>query len=175
MARKTRIKYGSGRPSTIQRNVAGFLSDIAFDLKQWIEQNKRVASGTALNSFEVDVSRMRGGKGPGELTAVEYIAFVLQGRGPSTKTSDVTGGPLLPPVERIAEWIREKGLDLNPWAVAKTIAALGTEGPHLSDDDIELIYEINLEKWGDRLAKDLADEVLDGMVKNFTKSGYEEK
>ena len=51
------------------------------------------------------------------LSALDYWKWTGNGRGP--------GG--MPPVGNIEAWINAKGLDLNAWAVAKTIAKEGSK------------------------------------------------
>lgn len=52
------------------------------------------------------------------LDAPEYTRFMLFGRGPGK----------MPPIEPIAGWCAKMGIDVSPWAIAKSIAKKGTKG-----------------------------------------------
>jgi len=52
------------------------------------------------------------------LKAPEYSRFMLYGRGPGK----------MPPIEPIAGWCAKNGIDISPWAIAKSIAKKGTKG-----------------------------------------------
>jgi len=80
------------------------------------------------------------------VTGRAYIFSVETGRRP--------GG--MPPVDKIDEWIKAKGVDLNAWAIAKTMAKEGSKlfrdggrkdiiTPALSDERLE------------KLTKEIAD------------------
>lgn len=79
------------------------------------ERRGKVATGGTLNSLATQVVGTDQG-GVAYLTGEEQWKFVGNGRGP--------GG--MPPIARIEEWIRVKGLDLNPYAVARTMATFGS-------------------------------------------------
>lgn len=52
------------------------------------------------------------------LDAPDYTWFMLFGRGPGK----------MPPIEPIAGWCAKMGIDVSPWAIAKSIAKKGTKG-----------------------------------------------
>lgn len=52
------------------------------------------------------------------LDSPEYTRFMLYGRGPGK----------MPPIEPIAGWCAKQGIDISPWAIAKSIAKKGTKG-----------------------------------------------
>jgi len=165
MAVKTR--YSAGRPTNYQRAVAGFLNDIASELVEFLVINKRIATGESINDFVVDVREVRGGSISqlAELEAAPHIAYALGGRNAGK----------MPPVDAIAAWIEVKGLDLNAYAVAKTIAALGTEGPHLRAPELETAINLSFDKWGERMALGQAEELADKIVNDFVKRGYKKQ
>ena len=157
-----KTRYGSGRPTDYQRAVAGFLNDIAAEMVEFLVVNKRVATGAAVNSFEVDVTETRKDQMKAELSAVNYINFALNGRGAGA----------MPPVDAIARWIEVKGIDLNPWAVAKTIAALGTNDPHFGESEVETAIELAWQKWGDKLSQAYAEQAAELIAQSFTSRDY---
>jgi len=69
------------------------------------------ASGKSAQSLRVEVKGFNG-----KLTGTGYWVFQEEGRRPGN----------MPPVADIERWIKAKGLTLNPYAVAKSIANKGT-------------------------------------------------
>ena len=59
-----------------------------------------------------------------DLQAEGNIYFIEHGRGPTTPGA-TAGNPNL--VQTIQAWLDEKGLDINPYAIAKTIHKSGTK------------------------------------------------
>jgi hypothetical protein len=81
-----------------------------------MERRGKVATGRTMSTLSTFVT-----VGPSsvvaELQGESQWRFVGNGRGP--------GG--VPPVENIRRWIQAKGLDLNAWAVAKSMAKRGSK------------------------------------------------
>jgi len=68
-------------------------------------------TGRTYDSIEGDISQYRL-----LITAADYAGVLEEGR----KAGQ------LPPIEPIREWVEKKGLDISPWAIAKTIQQKGT-------------------------------------------------
>lgn len=70
--------------------------------------------------------------------APEHYIFIDKGRKAGAKP---------PPTKPIAAWIKRKGLDLNAYAVAKSIGKKGIKPTNIYSDNIEkFIKELDLEK-----------------------------
>lgn len=63
-----------------------------------------------------------------EASAPEHYIFVDKGRKPNSK---------MPPIRPIMKWIKRRGLDLNPFAVAKSIAKKGIKPTRIYTKAIE--------------------------------------
>lgn len=95
--------------------VQGEIIDLALSYKP----HPMNASGKTLASLEVIPSNT-GGK----LVAAKHIIFLETGRAPTSPYAPyMEGRPL---IEIISQWISDKGLDLNPYAVTKKIHKEGT-------------------------------------------------
>ena len=98
------------------------LIEVLTGFKNAIVQNMHnenaVATGKTINAFEI-IANEYGGK----LIGASWIYHLEHGRGP-TKSSTPSNPTLL---EAIKQWITAKGLDLNPYAVAKKIHKFGTK------------------------------------------------
>ena len=113
-------------------------------------------TGNARNSLEVNrfgntyLSR-----------GIHYIEYLNRGRPPG----------LMPPIDVIMEWVNIKGLEIDPWAVAKKIARDGTRiyqnrelGLKLEDKVEQLEQNLN-----ERLPEFLSNEIKTQINKAFTK------
>lgn len=91
--------------------ITTFLKQVEGELlKQYTSRNLK-ASG----KFEREL-REEATETEGTIFASGHARQMINGRKPGS----------LPPVQAIEDWIQAKGLDLNPWAVAKSIAKKGT-------------------------------------------------
>lgn len=97
------------------QQVQGEIIDLALSFQPYPMN----ASGKTLQSLEV-VPSETGGK----LIAADHIIFLETGRGPTSPTGPYPEGEKL--IDIISEWISEKGLDMNPYAVTKKIHKEGT-------------------------------------------------
>lgn len=70
----------------------------------------------------------------GQLIAPENWKYWGNGRGPGA----------MPPVQNLQNWINAKGLDLNAWAVAKSIAQKGTRDYRQGGENI---VELAADNW----------------------------
>ncbi|MEL7191509.1 MAG: hypothetical protein AAFO96_03650 [Bacteroidota bacterium] len=76
-----------------------------------------VATGRSIGSVETEVTDTPGGNVRLTVFARAEIEYVLNGRGPG----------LPPPIPEIEDWLRGRGLDYSPFAVARRIAERGTQ------------------------------------------------
>lgn len=70
------------------------------------------ASGKSAQSIKQEITPETG-----RLLGAHYFTYQRIGRRPGA----------MPPIEAIKQWIKDKHLQLNPWAVAKSIAKKGTD------------------------------------------------
>lgn len=101
--------------------IIQYLETIQQEIVDQIISKKMNASGRTIESLQVIPSNT-GAK----LVAAPHIIFLEDGRGPTSPTGPYqqSNESLL---EIITKWIDDKGLDLNPYAVTKTIHAKGTK------------------------------------------------
>lgn len=113
------IKTEELKQNSVQELIQEYLQTVQAEIIDLSIKKKQVASGRTLGSLEVFA-----GEFGGKLMANDNIYYLEHGRGP-TKASGGGGadGTLL---EVITQWIDDKGLDLNPYAVTKTIHKYGT-------------------------------------------------
>lgn len=81
-----------------------------------MERRGKVATGRTMSTLSTIVTVDQFSV-VGELQGESQWRFVGNGRGP--------GG--VPPVDNIRRWIAAKGLDLNAWAIAKSMAKRGSK------------------------------------------------
>ncbi len=113
-----------------------------------IKQELRAAGKSATGSLIRDTrgsASISGTRVTFEAVAPEHYTFVDKGRRPGAKP---------PPIAPIRRWIKARGLDLNAFAVAKSISKKGIKPT--------LIYtrEINRTKKEINLEKDLSKEIV---------------
>jgi len=162
MARVPRRRFLSGKPTNLMRFVSQVFLDIAIDIQSWMFDNDRDATSTAINSMEIDVYKTYI-----QLSAVDYMPFALQGRGP--------GG--FPPPQTIIDWIIAKPIQVTDisieslaFLIGRKIAREGTDPPHLQQDDLDIIYNQSYKKFEDRISKALERETLQKLDKIFAKN-----
>lgn len=106
-------------------------------IKQDLRSAGKSATGELIKETKGEVT-VNGNVVTFEGKAPDYYIFVDEGRRPGAKP---------PPVNKIDAWIRKRGLDLNAYAVAKSIGKKGIKGTNIYTDNIEkFIKEINLEE-----------------------------
>lgn len=87
--------------------VQDFLRLVIIDVQRTMDEKNLNATGATSDSLKIDGMNLVGS---------DNFYWLEHGRAP--------GG--MPPVQSIEDWIRVKGIDRDPWAVAKSIAANGT-------------------------------------------------
>ena len=107
------------KESALQQ-IVDYLQTVQGEIIDQIIKHKMNASGKTAASLEVIPSNTGG-----SLMAAEHIIFLEDGRGPTSPTGPYKEGEKL--IDIITQWISDKGLDLNPYAVTKTIHAKGTK------------------------------------------------
>jgi len=96
-----------------------------------IKAELRAAGKSATGSLMMGtegVTKIQGTRVVFEGRAPEHYVFVDKGRRPGAKP---------PPVRPIQKWIRDKGLDLNGFAVAKSIGKKGIKPTNIYTNEIE--------------------------------------
>jgi hypothetical protein len=98
-----------------------------------------------------------------QLQADSSICFLEHGRGPTTVPKGNPGNPTLAQV--IADWIDEKGLSLNPYAVANAIHKNGTKLYRAGGNSGILSVPLNL---------DTLDEVFNNISAEYLNNAAQE-
>lgn len=103
----------------LKDNLRKLSERLEFDMKEIIELNGAIATGTLLNDLSVQFEK----ENDGYRIAVSYPfygRFIDQGRNPSQR---------IPPLDAIREWTRIKGLpDDSVYPIARKIQREGYEG-----------------------------------------------
>lgn len=135
-----------------------FLTAIMVDIKLTQMDKGIIASGRSAASLKVVVTEGQNFTAAG-LTGEGYFHFQDQGRKPGA----------LPNVQAIEEWIKVKGLDLNPWAVAKSIAKKGTVIFRDRNKGLQLdkIVMANKAFFLEELAGNLSKQVISSIKQTF--------
>lgn len=165
MARRPQVKFLAGKPTNLDRAIAGFLADIAIDIQSYMFDKDRVASGVAINSFRIEVR-----KNSYVMQVSDHLVFAIQGRGPGK----------FPPLDDIVDWIMTKPIQIDgditvnqlAFLIGRKIAREGTKGPHLSDAQLSAIYDKAYKKFSDRIADTLTREVAQELDELFSKNGF---
>jgi len=75
----------------------------------------------------------------------------------------------MPPIEPIRKWIESRGLEISPWAIAKSIALKGTliyQG-RKQGLDIQEAVEKHKEEFIDSIAKSMASKIKSSILGGF--------
>jgi len=105
-------------------------------IKQELKAKGKEATGS-LVTRTMGTASVQGTRVVYEAKAPEHYVFVDKGRRPGAKQ---------PPAKPIKAWIRQKGLDLNAFAVARSIAKKGIKATNIYTNAIkEFKEEIDLD------------------------------
>lgn len=137
------------------------------DLRGWVEagmeQRGKNATGETMASVQVSVTTAPDHV-TGSLSALSTWRYVGSGRGPGR----------MPPVDNLQAWIEARGLDLDAWAVARSIALHGTDdfrrkNTNVFLDAIEAWERLDLSRYDEEFARNLEDHVVEitvGILRN---------
>lgn len=100
-------------------------------IKQELKSAGKSATGSLISNTR-GTTKVSGSRIIFEATAPEHYVFVDKGRRPGAKQ---------PPVKPIQEWIKRKGLDLNAFAVARSIAKKGIKATNIYTSAISRFKE----------------------------------
>lgn len=94
---------------------------IIFNVRQQLERNNSISTKNLSNNITKNIS---GNKL--SISMLDYAIYLDEG----TRGTE-TGLPSrkLPPINEIKKWVSNKGININPWAIAKNIQKFGTK-PH---------------------------------------------
>ncbi len=154
-----------GRPTNVEYNIQSWAEEIANWFINWQMENDKIATAESINSYEIIVNHNEV-----ILSAVGYIKYVLEGRGPGK----------FPPPEVIKKWIEAKPINFNPdeitlnslaYLIGRKISREGTNPPKLQDQNISLIINQIGIKYLERISEETAENVSKVMVEALTKSG----
>ena len=125
----------------MNQNLLNYFTDIKSQIIDIATQKGMNASGKTLASLEIAETPTGY-----QLLADNGIYFMEHGRGP-THPGATAGNPNL--VEIIQDWLDAKGLDINPYAVAKTIHINGTRLYRAGGNSGVLSVPLNLDRLDD--------------------------
>ena len=100
-------------------------------IKQELKSAGKSATGSLISNTR-GTTKVGGSRIIFEATAPEHYVFVDKGRRPGAKQ---------PPLKPIQEWIKRKGLDLNAFAVARSIAKKGIKATNIYTSAINRFKE----------------------------------
>lgn len=100
-------------------------------IKQELKSAGKSATGSLISNTR-GTTKVSGSRIIFEATAPEHYVFVDKGRRPGAKQ---------PPLKPIQEWIKRKGLDLNAFAVARSIAKKGIKATNIYTSAINRFKE----------------------------------
>ena len=116
------------------------------DIRQELRSAGKSATGSLIKQTKGVVS-IKGDKIVFEGVAPDHWVFVDKGRRSGS----------MPPIKPISKWIKQRGLDLNPWAVAMSIKRKGIKPTNIYTDNIEKFKNnINIE---DAVIKDISETI----------------
>lgn len=138
---------------------------LKLDIQATLDARKKVATGNTRDRISVLET---GGLdfGQAALEADSHWKYVGNGRGP--------GAP--PPVQNIQTWINAKGLNLNPYAVARKIGEQGSKDYRFKNKNVFLerikVWEKNeVPKAEQQHAQQLEDRVTSLIDQTIKKNG----
>lgn len=100
----------------LQTHIDLALGEVRARIIEEAERRGKVATRGTINGIATRAFSTSQGAA-GQLEADEHWKYVGNGRGPGR----------MPPVEPLQRWVNAKGLELSAWAVAKTIAKVGSK------------------------------------------------
>ena len=121
-------------------------------IKQELISAGKQASGSLVSDTRGE-TKVSGSSVVFEGIAPEHYIFVDAGR---------RVGATPPPVKPIQTWINQKGLDLNAFAVAKSISKKGINATN--------IYTNAVKEFTDGLAEDVGSDIVKELTKEINKS-----
>ena len=141
-------------------DVLTFLNEtgqkLVFDLSNSIQQKGLRASGRLQKSLTYEI-KQQDEKFILIVSGKRYIGALEFGRKPSRRNE---GGKLL---DAIKQWIKDKGLNLNPYAVTKKIHKFGIKVPNKYNKG-NVVSDVFNQKRIDEIKKDLA-KIYSGEIK----------
>lgn len=115
----------------MKEQIISFLTNIEGSLIAQYQSKGLRAFGTFQNELRHTVT-----EDSGQILAPGHAVQMILGRRPGA----------MPPIQAIEDWIRVKGLDLNPWAVAKSIARRGTSIHRGDREGLDVMEAVNKHK-----------------------------
>lgn len=139
-------------------NTVNAVAMAMYDLQRIIVGEGRIRATTG-GIFDRLTTPIASGTGfvVGSLEGDDYWRWVGNGRRPGA----------MPPVDRIAEWVRRAGINASPWAIAKRIAKEGSRNFRMKKTNI---FSDGIDKWekgqsitaaADAFGKDTEDAAFD--------------
>ena len=156
------VKQSVGRPLKALVPIRDWAVDVANWMVNWMEQNDKRASGRSIRSISVEVTK------PNVVVihAADSVQWALAGRGAGK----------FPLVNRIMQWIKDRGLPLiditiNSLAflIGRKIAKHGTNPPKLRKQNIDLVITSKAKKYLDKSAQAFAQSISDRWMKGILK------
>lgn len=140
---------------TAEDAIKKFLDSVRSDIILQMDERNMIASGGTIASLKVELAD--GTPVTGKLTGNPSIYYLIHGRKPGN----------MPPVQRLFDWVRARGLDISPWAVAKSIAKKGTTIFQGRRKGLEI--PPIMEKHMTELMENLKDSIMNNMISKMLK------
>ncbi len=113
--------------NNLRASLTGIGFDTVNDIKQALNAQNKSASGKLISDTRFEVIDT-GSLLSLTMKAPAYYKYVDEGRKPGGKQ---------PPIGKIQQWIKRKGIDANPFVIARAIARNGIPATGIYTDAIE--------------------------------------
>ena len=147
--------------------IEDWINNVQIDLISNYNQMGLKASGKWANTLENETKETQKGYST-SISGQRYTGALVLGRKPNTNQENLKEWIGWAGSTFIAEWVKNKGLTLNPYAVAGKIAKQGITVPNTYNDG-ELLSRVVTKQRVDELGKELGRSVLNGFKSELIK------
>lgn len=130
-------------PVEVSKNYNRAIAEILTIAQRYAIMGSPVNTGKLRSSFELSVGLMEGTL----RNTADYAYWVAVGRQPGS----------FPPISAIEKWVKEKGIQASPFAVAKSIQQKGTPANPFWEDALGLAEKASLTIFDKAMKKTLND------------------
>lgn len=147
--------------------IEDWINNVQVDLISNYNQMGLKASGKWANTLESKINETQIGYSAAIL-GQRYTGALVEGRRPNTNQENIKAWIGWSGSTFIAEWVKNKGLTLNPYAVAGKIAKQGIKVPNQYNDG-ELLSKVVTKNRVEELGKELGKNVLNDFKSELIK------
>lgn len=152
----------------IEKKISEWVEGVKLDLIASYDSRKLRASGRWANELETNVS-VTESNAKAYILGSEYTGIMITGRKPNTKPQNIKAFVGWAGSTFIADWVKAKGLSLNPFAVAYNIATRGVTVPNQYNDG-QLINSVITPERIDELGRTVGMTIIDRVKSDFIKT-----